>query len=707
MRSTMTPRWKAAVAVVTTGALVLLACTGGDDDAGPTTTTTAPESFERAVFASLRDVPFLEGPAYSGPDLPASLDDVLISPYIASDIAADPEISDMLAEQGVAVVPAEHRLFQQPYSEEAYADGSPVFVTTDVAYHLTHLAFSKVLRTAEAQTFLPALEGLLTDLEAAAAAQTDELADTPLADAATRAEQLVEAAATLAGVDVGPIGPLAQQEVALAEAASEITASPILGFACDPTQSLDGCTNYTLFQPRGHYTRSADLERWFRGMSALGLLGAELDQPEALQVLLLASRALDSDPALGEAWALVYEPTAFLVGAADDYTPVELTAVADDLVPTWQEDPEVVADLAVMEELAAGLEARRQVLIDPEAASVRLMGVRFVIDAFALDQLAWPNVGTEAERRVEVSALDVAASMGSPLAEELQQESGQFEFANYESQLRANQELFSERPLQAWAATVYDAWLWALQPSWSEKTEEYPPLVRTSAWEAKSLQTGLGSYTELKHDTILYAKQAFAAEGEVPARLFEPRHWVEPDPVVFGRLDAVLDLLADGLSSRDLLDDESAALLDELGDMMTRLEALATDELAGAPISAEDNEWLRGIGSVIEAFWLRTSDIDPATLQPSSTDQDAALIADIFTTTRYALEVATGRIDEIYVLVPNDDGRFQVAKGGVYSHYEFWQPIAERLTDEEWRAMLEDGTAPDRPAWQDVFLVEP
>jgi Protein of unknown function (DUF3160) len=708
MRSTTTPRWKAALAVVTAGALVLLACTGDDDTATTTTTTTSttePEQFERAVFASLRDVPFLDGSPYSGPDLPTSLDEVLISPRIADTIAAYPEIGDMLAEQGVAIVPSDHRLFQQPYSEEAYADGTPVFVSTDVAYHLTHLAFSKVLRTAEAQTFLPVLEGLLTDLEAAAAEQTDELAGTELADAAARAEQLIEAAATLAGVDVGPIGPLAQQGVALALAASQIEASPILGFACDPTQSPEGCTNYTLFQPRGHYTRSADLERWFRGMSALGLLGAELDQPEAMQVLLLASRALDSDPALGEAWRLVYEPTAFLVGAADDYTPVELTAVADDVAPGWREDPEMVADLAVMEELADGLEARRQVLIDPEAASVRLMGVRFVIDAFALDQLAWPNVGTAEDSRVEVSALDVAASMSSPLAEELQQASGQFDFANYESQLRANQALFAERPLQAWAATVYDAWLWALLPSWSEKTEQYPPVVRTDAWEAKSLQTGLGSYTERKHDTILYAKQAFAAEGDVPARLFEPRHWVEPDPVVFGRLDAVLDLLADGLSSRDLLDDESAALLDELGDLMTRLEQLATDELAGAPISAEDNEWLRGIGSVIEAFWLRTSDIDPETLQPSSTDQDAALIADIFTSTERALEVATGRIDQIYVLVPNDDGRFEVAKGGVYSHYEFWQPIAERLTDEEWRAMLDDGTAPDRPAWQDVFLV--
>ena len=69
------------------------------------------------------------------------------------------------------------------------------------------------------------------------------------------------------------------------------------------------------------------------------------------------------------------------------------------------------------------------------------------------------------------------------------------------------------------------------------------------------------------------------------------------------------------------------------------------------------------------------------------------------------LELGTGYIDDIFVLVPDDDGRFQVAAGGVYSYYEFWND--QRLTDREWRALLDDGKAPDRPGWQRVFLAEP
>jgi hypothetical protein len=68
------------------------------------------------------------------------------------------------------------------------------------------------------------------------------------------------------------------------------------------------------------------------------------------------------------------------------------------------------------------------------------------------------------------------------------------------------------------------------------------------------------------------------------------------------------------------------------------------------------------------------------------------------------LEVATGRFDRIFVLVPDDSGRFQVAAGGVYSYYEFTSPPGERLTDGEWRAMLDAGTAPARPSWEEVII---
>src|SRR5690606_8911591 len=95
---------------------------------------------------------------------------------------------------------------------------------------------------------------------------------------------------------------------------------------------------------------------------------------------------------------------------------------------------------------------------------------------------------------------------------------------------------------------------------------------------------------------LLYVKQAFA-EGEGPSVPAEPRHWVEPDPVVYARLGQVATLVRDGFESRDLLTEDSTDILDRLVDMYGRLADLATDELAGAPITPEDNLWIESIAS--------------------------------------------------------------------------------------------------------------
>jgi hypothetical protein len=67
-----------------------------------------------------------------------------------------------------------------------------------------------------------------------------------------------------------------------------------------------------------------------------------------------------------------------------------------------------------------------------------------------------------------------------------------------------------------------------------------------------------------------------------------------------------------------------------------------------------------------------------------------------------------GRINEIHVVVPliEDDGRIllQVAKGGIFSYYEFPHPAEDRLTDARWRQMLDEAEAPEPPVWIDSFF---
>jgi hypothetical protein len=697
--------------LLTAAALVAAGCTGGGapEEATPTRSPSPSPSVSPtpelspvalpvgmvAFAAEVPSVPLLhpDEPPYAGPPTPRSLDGVAVAPSVA-EVLRDPAVSDALTRNGFVVVPSDLRLFHFAYQGNLY-EGWPVFVTTDAAYHVWHLVFDKLLRSLEQDVLLPELERLVDGLLRGARAQTAEVAGTALEGAASRIEQLFQVAAAELGRRT-PLGPLARREKALIDAHDRTAASPILGTKID----------YSLFTPRGHYTRNADLTRYFVAMSVLGqsafCLPGTFQCPdlEPARLAILASRVLAGEETLVARWRRIYEPTAFLVGAADDYTPLEVAAAAEEVVGGL-EDPMRFADDAAVEAVAGGLAAARPVRIDPERASVRLMGARFVIDSYVLDQLIYPNVGTPEEPRLLPSALDLAAAFGSSFAYRVLEDAGETRYANYDTQLARMREAIAARPERDWAGTVYDAWLHALEPMFVEHGRAYPDFMRTEAWTAKAHQTGLGSYAELKHDTILYTKQAVAEGGDM-GEIPERRNWVEPEPAAFGRLAALTELLGSGLGQRDLLTAEARRLLADAADLFRFLERIARDELAGRPISEADNERLTSIGGTLESLWWRTADRGAG--GAISADQDAAIVADIASGGNEVLEEATGRIDRIYVLVPDDAGRFQVAVGGVYSYYEFAVPAGTRLTDEAWRTMLDAGEQPERPTWEEVLF---
>ncbi|MEX1297283.1 MAG: DUF3160 domain-containing protein [Candidatus Limnocylindrales bacterium] len=661
-------------------------------------------------FGDYQLVPRLDDDVpYAGPDTPSSLDAVGMTEQVERLLS--PAARAKLAGQGFVIVPEEFRLFHHAYDEQFYA-GTPVFVTTDAAYHAWHQVFDKTLRDLEGRRLAPLLEGLLVEMRRNAKAQRKDLAGTALEDEARRVLELVSVAlAELRGEKV-KLSERATAEQRLIRAHDEVTTSPILGTV----------TDYTLFAPRGHYTRSKVLERYFVAMSVLGQHafrlpgsvqtdGTVVRDVDALRLALLAARTFVSYAGPEGDWRSIYEPTAFLVGVADDYTPFELEAAVRTVHPAGLADPVGATSDEVLYAVADTLVSTRPVRIDPERPSVRLMGTRFVIDSWIMDELISPNVGDGDALRVLASPLDVAAAFGSAFALAVQDEAGETAYRHYPEQMAAMRAAVASRPDEAWGQTVYDAWLSAIEPMWLPHGEAFPDFMRTAAWDAKSHQSGFGSYAELRHDTVLYTKQFVGEMGSTAPKLPPVRNWVEPDPVAFARLSAMATLTREGLEARGLLPNASRQLLDDYIGLVDRLARLAADELAAKPIergkvwSDADNEWLRTIGGVLEGFWWRTG--DKLKSDRPIRDDDAAVIADIGRGvdlqqgTDDVLEIGTGRIDRIFVLVPDDEGDFHVATGGVYSYYEFHRPTADgRLTDEEWWRMLRKGEVPARPAWQ-------
>jgi hypothetical protein len=684
-------------------AMVLAACTGGAGDLTTTSQTTTTSGATPVTvpigtrpvppFATLPEVPLLiDTPAYAGLATPTSFDGVLWVEQVPE------HASQLLAEQGFVAVDSDYGQFHEAYSHVDMSARQPLFVTTDAAYHYWHLAFAKALRDTEQQVLLPILEQFALALNQAAAADAITYDGTAIESNANRVLQFSELLLGILELGEGPSSPEVEAELLLIEEHLNVNESPTTGASVD----------YSLFQPRGHYTSGPELTRYFTAMSALGLTAFQLSDLDQTRTGLMLAKAITADDDLTRMWGELYEPTAFLVGLADDYTPFEVVAAADTAIPGWRDDPALIADDNTIEAVISEMFSGRPVGIDPDLASIRVMGVRFVLDSYILDQLVEPNV----DGRLQGSPLDIAASFGSAWAYQQQVDAGLPDsYPDYDPQLDEITNVLADRTISEWAATVYDGWLYAIQPVWNPHGAAYPDFMQTPAWSAKAHNAGFGSYTELKHDTILYAKQAFA-EGETPPVPAEPRHWVEPAPVVYARLAGVARLLSRGLGDRDLLADDVAQILEELTTMYDRFERLALDELAGHAISQEDNEWLETIGSRFELIWLLAAESDGAGQAttggfPESPNDIAGVIADIMSNPSEALEIGTGYIDRIYVLVPNDDGQFQVARGGVYSYYEFWVPRDQRLTDEEWRHLLAEGEPPARPDWTGVFLVEP
>ena len=233
--------------------------------------------------------------------------------------------------------------------------------------------------------------------------------------------------------------------------------------------------------------------------------------------------------------------------------------------------------------------------------------------------------------------------------------------------------------------------------------------MQNTAWARKNLQTYAGSWTELKHDTILYAKQSYAemgGGGDQP--LVDDRGYVEPATEVYARLAGLLKRTREGLEQRKLLSVELSTLIKNMEDLALKLKTISEKELRGGLLTDDEFELIRSYGGQLEHFWLEVNreDMDKAgSTQMDYLDQNpAALVADVATDPKNGkvLEEGTGFVNELYVNV-RVDGQPRVAKGAVYSYYEFTETLANRLTDKKWRAKLKSDP-PAMPDWTQSFF---
>lgn len=344
------------------------------------------------------------------------------------------------------------------------------------------------------------------------------------------------------------------------------------------------------------------------------------------------------------------------------------------------------------------------------------MGQRFTIDAAIFQKLIYENVQEDSEgnKRMLPDTLDVAAALGSDTAYSILEKQGDTDYAGYKENMEVLRTGIKNAPETLWSASLYSNWLYTLKPLLEEKGDGYPDFMQSEEWAKKNLESFAGSYAELKHDTVLYAKQVMAEMGGGDLPQWDDRGYVEPEVQVWSRFTRLAARTRDGLKSFGLLSSEDEENLNRLEQMASQFLTMSEKELKNQLLSDEEYELIRNYGGNLEHFWLEAFKDEGENI--NSGDFPAAIVTDIATDPNGAcLEVGTGNPSRIYVIVPID-GELHICVGAVYSFYQFEQPISERLTDSEWRQMMgisamDNGTynydsAIEQPKWTNSYRYE-
>ncbi|GIW79733.1 MAG: hypothetical protein KatS3mg105_1540 [Gemmatales bacterium] len=675
-------------------------------------------------------------------------------------------VEPILKKNGFAVVPGKGTDDVVAFYKHLEGKFLPIFVTTDSILHLYHVQFDSTLQDIEEREFYPEIvaltETLINDLAAMKLPEGEEF------------DEARQKALTYFAIALKCFKPEAKLPAAVRQKDVEIVLDKMKkheGFWPDPDSAhqvwplFRYAEDFSQYVPRGHYTRSDNLKKYFMGMMWLGRMTFILkgdpsygpyDQPalvsvdEANQQTLSAAiitkvmetGKLADGRRVRDVWERIYAVTSFYVGLADDLGLQEyrdaltkICGAALDLarLANGKNLLQFKAELAKYRPPAIYSGTGRQGTFDPGAGpeklvqalkksqGFRFMGQRFVPDSYMMGKLVFPTVGPGTNPKAFTyvptdlgpirgfpRGLDVMTVLGSKRANELIHELGDADYIagkkalSYDEALAALKKEYSQLSDKDWNRNLYWSWLHALKPLTQEFGAGYQTFMTTEAYRNKSLNTALASWAQLRHDTILYAKQSYTMTNRGMPRT--PPGYVEPIPEFYARLLALTRMTNKGLAEMNVLDKAAKQRLDRFERIIERLLAIAEKELANEALSREDLSFVCGIAAELEQLSAAPK---RGTVSDSKKDvMKTTLIADVHTdqNSKKVLEEGTGYLDLGLFVCRRPDGSLAVYAGPVLSYYEFKHPMNDRLTDEKWREMLEKGTAPAQPEWTRPYL---
>ena len=636
---------------------------------------------------------------------------------------------------------------------------TPVFITTDLFAHSQHLIFDAMLQHVEETVFIDKLISIcdtylakLNEMSVSVADAAENSTDISPSETIEKAilyfqtarallelappikektnsyrddeeeEPKVDAAAVLAKYPES-----VRKDIALMDAAAGFGDSSVFEFSDGVKYTED----YSQYKPRGHYTKNERLKAYFRTMMWFGRINFCLADPDSLKategkplderqilalrmtpVALLINDITSKDEALFNTWRDLFEPVTSLIGKSDDLS-------FFDVLPLWKEEnvTDVLSWITSTDNIIKFAEKAREKLeppaiagnswvnanqfegseADPQnikpAMGWRLFGQRFTYDSWIHHNLSAPRLFT----RDIVSGLDVMKAFGSHTADLYLRDEYE-EHGELKPKLEKLEEFFKSKDEKFWGNNYYNMVLFetGAQARFEPGSGFY--FTETPKWAVKSMLAAHGTWAELRHDTILYVKQAGAAErggdGDIEPtyrseKLPQTVHYIEPNIPFFQGYKFANSLLAQTYEHYGLLDNKAKQALNALNKIADKALSIAQLELDDQPVPDEQLAWIATIPPELAEYVML---YEGRMSYAESDDQfKMAVIADVFTGAGAVLETGVGIPYRIYVALNDGQGGKRIAVGYTFSYYEFENPMGDRLTDEDWKATVYSG----------------
>lgn len=622
-----------------------------------------------------------------------------------SSVALDSAQLDALDAHGFVITDNEYPSFGYGY-HSIYAEDLPLYVSADSILEAVHRSYDEILKALEMGALIPALGELLTGMRARLATASGDpgaLADADLF--------LAVALTLLTGTEAAPVAGASLDEVrsfvALAHAAEGAQTRRLFG--------VERRFDFSQFEPRGHYTDEVVLESYFRAMMWLQRVDFRLIETDDHGNQTFSRRQLEAALALRELmdgaalarWQDIDRAVEAFVGEPDYMLPPDLDAFLASIGAADSGALDARSDAELAQKIIEGGWGAQRIsshfMVNgigqgtmPLNRSLAFFGQRYTVDAHVFSNVVYDRVQRGAVRRMMPDPLDVAyAALGNDAALPLL--AAELSEYGYAADLESMRVLVDEHGASYWDTSLYTLWMSALRGLSSRADTGFaagmPAVARTEPWQRRVLAAQLASWAELRHDTLLYAKQSYSSGAACEF----PDAYVDPYPAFWRALERYAD---HGLALVDNLSAVDGALAARIRDHFVAVAGasrilgdMAEQELEGTPFTAAQMEFINDtvqIESVCDESWatgwygrlhfsLSTSaELDPvvADVHTQPTDAGGAPVGRV-------LHVGTGLPRAMVVTVDTCTGP-RAYVGLVSTYHQEITENWERLTDEAW-----------------------